>query len=89
MQVCRGDLLAADALPTLLYLTQHALAELLSQQPAGNNAGAQMPVIGEEDLQLLLGVLELLAADVSDVSSTRAWQVGSLATLRASVNDGT
>ena len=66
--MCRTELLAHEALPVLLPVAQHALSGLLSQ-PASSLGSLQRAIVGEQDVQLLLGVLELLAADVSDVSS--------------------
>ena len=79
--MCRAELLAGDALSQLLPIAQHALTDLLSDVGSETAAPGLLArpsrVIAEDSLQLLLGVLELLAADVGDVSSPRARQVGS------------
>lgn len=76
MQVNRSELLEGGTLPVLLRLSLTALSGLLSQPAPTSSAPALLqqqsapaPVLPEADLLVLLAVLELLAADASDLSS--------------------
>lgn len=71
LQVCRKVLLEANALPTLLHHTQQALAPLGAGQGA-STAGGEAPKIEADDLELVLEVLERLAADAALMADQQA-----------------
>ena len=80
LQVCRSELWEHHALATLLKISLKALSDLLKGQPMSKPPADQLAprgvaALAEEDLQRLLGVLELLAADAGDVSSPGGRQV--------------